>query len=342
MSKKKIAIYTGTGCRACEHALLDLNYQVNPLTRGADLCFWPYVLGSKWEDLKDADQLDVAIYAGALRTEADVEAARRLREKSNLLVALGACAAFGGLPGLINLAPSTESDEERAAEAESSELPQALEGVAALHEVVPVDYIVPGCPPPQNFLWALIQCLLGQQGLLSRIAFAAHRLPEAMAQAVTSGMLPPKGSIFAGEKAVCASCSRVKEEKRFKKSKRPLLHAPEAGLCLLEQGLTCMGIATREGCGGLCTATGAPCRGCFGKAGNIYDPGAKLVSAISSTFDSEDPKELAAIVKDMVDLTGTFYRYTAPSQCILVPKVASLEEEIPEKEVQTAKVESAA
>jgi F420-non-reducing hydrogenase small subunit len=339
LSKKKIAIYTGTGCRGCEHALLDLNYQVNPLTRAADLCFWPYVLGSRWEDLKEGEQLDVAIYAGTLRTEADVEAARRLRKKSALLVAIGACAAFGGLPGLINLAaPTAESNEE----AESSELPQPLEAVEALGEVVPVDYVVPGCPPPQNFLWAMMQCLLGQQGLLSRVAFAAHRLPEAIAQAVTSGVLPPKGSIFAGEKAVCASCSRVKEEKRFKKSKRPLKYAPESGQCLLEQGLTCMGIATREGCGGLCTAAGAPCRGCFGKAGDIFDPGAKLVSAISSTFDSDDPAELAAIVKDMVDLTGTFYRYTAPSQCILVPKVASLAEAAPEDEVQTAKAEPAA
>ncbi len=340
MSKKKLAIYTATGCRGCEHAILDLHYQVNPLTRGADLCFWPYLLGSKWEELQEAD---IAIFAGALRTEADVEAARRLREKSGLLVALGACAAFGGLPGLINLAPGEEADEARGGDARDAALPGALENVAALQEVVPVDYIVPGCPPPQNFLWALMQCLLGQPGLLSRISFAARRLPENIAQAVTSGVLPPKGSIFAGEKAVCASCSRVKQEKRFTAYQRPHLLELDEGLCLLEQGLLCQGLATREGCGGLCTAAGAPCRGCFGKAGAIYDPGAKLVSAISSTFDSADPEELANIVKDMVDLKGTFYRYTAPSQCVLLAASAGAAEAAPEIETEVAaKAEPAA
>ncbi len=340
MSKKKLAIYTATGCRGCEHAILDLHYQVNPLTRGADLCFWPYLLGSKWEELPEAD---VAIFAGALRTEADVEAARRLREKSGLLVALGACAAFGGLPGLINLAAPGEAGEDRAGDTGDAALPEAMENVAALPEVVPVDYIVPGCPPPQNFLWALMQCLLGQSGLHSRISFAARRLPEAVAQAVTAGVLPPKGSIFAGEKAVCASCSRVKQEKRFKAYQRPHLLELDEGLCLLEQGLLCQGLATREGCGGLCTGVGAPCRGCFGKAEAVYDPGAKLVSAISSTFDSADPEELANIVKDMVDLKGTFYRYTAPSQCVLLAKSAKAAKAAPEIETEaTAKAEPAA
>jgi F420-non-reducing hydrogenase small subunit len=62
---------------------------------------------------------------------------------------------------------------------------------------------------------------------------------------------------------------------------------------------------------------GQPCRGCFGKAEATYDPGAKMVSAISSTFDSDDAQEIAALVDDFVDLMGTFYRYTLPTQCAL-------------------------
>lgn len=326
MKKKRLAIYTGTGCKACEHAILDLHYQVNPLTRGADLCFWPYLLGSTWNELEKAERCDVAIYAGAIRTAADAEAAARLRDKADLLVALGACAAFGGLPGLINLVPPADrSESDQTPEAEGPALPEAREKVAAVPSLVPVDYIVPGCPPPQNFLWALLQCLLGRPGLLSRISFAAHRLPEALAQAATAGIPPRRGAVFAGERAVCASCSRIKQEKRFTTAKRPQFLELDEGLCLLEQGLVCAGVATREGCGGLCTGVGAPCRGCYGKAENIIDPGAKLVSAISSTFDAEKPDEVAKIVGDMVDLSGTFYRYTLASQCLLAaaPPVAA-------------------
>ena len=49
------------------------------------------------------------------------------------------------------------------------------------------------------------------------------------------------------------------------------------------------------------------------------------MSAISSTFDTEKPDEVAKIVGDMVDLSGTFYRYTLASQCLLAatPPVAA-------------------
>jgi F420-non-reducing hydrogenase small subunit len=100
--RKKLAVYTATGCRACEQGILDLNYEVNELGRFADPVFWPYVLGTPWDALPD--EVDVAFFAGAITTEADREAALRLRGRSRLLVAVGACAAFGGLPGLADLA----------------------------------------------------------------------------------------------------------------------------------------------------------------------------------------------------------------------------------------------
>jgi F420-non-reducing hydrogenase small subunit len=138
-----------------------------------------------------------------------------------------------------------------------------------------------------------------------------------MARAATAGVLPPPGSHFAGERGVCASCSREKEEKRFTSVLRPFERYEESGRCLLEQGLVCMGIATREGCGGICTAAGQPCRGCFGKPEAVYDPGAKMVSAISSTFDAEEASAIEAMVLAFEDLPGTLYRYTLPTQCAL-------------------------
>jgi F420-non-reducing hydrogenase small subunit len=316
LPKKKLAAFTGTGCSACENAILDIHYQVTSLTRWAEFAFWPYLLASRWEDLEDGPKIDVCLFAGAIGTEGDREAALRLREKSTILVACGACAAFGGLPGLANLAPGS-CDTSRITQEEPS-LPCIQPMVFSLGAVVPVDYFVPGCPPTQNLLWAAIQALACCGESETRISFAASRLPENISLNVTSGILPPVGSAFAGEKAVCASCSRVKVEKKFTAFRRPHEIHPDSGRCLLEQGLICQGLATREGCGGLCTAIGASCRGCFGKAEAVLDAGAKMVSAISSTFDSKDAVEIEELSDKFVDLAGTFYRYTLPTQCTLM------------------------
>jgi F420-non-reducing hydrogenase small subunit len=114
----------------------------------------------------------------------------------------------------------------------------------------------------------------------------------------------------------------VKEEKKFAAFRRPFEMEPDANRCLLEQGLVCQGLATREGCGGLCTAVGAGCRGCFGKAEAVMDAGAKMVSAISSTIDSADAAVIEEISNAFVDLAGTFYRYTLPEQCTLMSGAA--------------------
>lgn len=335
-NKKKLAIYTATGCRACEQGILDLNYEVSELSRFADPVFWPYVLGTPWEALQ-ATKVDVALFAGAIRTEADRQAALKLREKSDLLVAVGACAAFGGLPGLANLAGSEEAEAGVAAVGASADgkegptLPRTEPQTLCLSQVVAVDYVIPGCPPTQNLLWAAVLALVSRGESPSRLSYAAGRLPEKVAEAIASGVLPPRGSVFAGEKAVCGSCSRVKEEKKFGVVKRPYQEYQETGRCLLEQGLICQGVATQEGCGGLCTGVGMPCRGCFGKAPATFDPGAKMVAAISSTFDSKDAKEISGLVENFVDLAGTFYRYSLPAQCSLL----GMPENMPEKASET-------
>jgi len=320
--KKTIAVHTATGCRTCELALLDIHYQVQRLHRLADIVYWPYLLGSQHTDLARLEAIDVCFFAGAVRTSGERRMAEQLRAKSRLLVALGACAGFGGMPGLANLVKETGPlQAAKSADAPldpTLELPALEPQIASLTQVVAVDYVVPGCPPTQNLVWSALQAVLGEAGSQAHLSYAAGRLPKKVAQAMASGVPPPRGTVFAGEKAVCASCSRVKEQKRFESVKRPYQAYESTGRCLLEQGLVCSGIATREGCGGLCTGVGIPCRGCFGKPEAVYDPGAKMVAAISSTFDAEKPQKIDAVVEQFLDLPGTFYRYTLPTQCALL------------------------
>lgn len=322
--KKKVAIFAASGCRGCEHAILNIHYQVQSLSRWIDVVFWPYLLGSGPSDLDRLDAVDVCFFAGAVTTADQRRMAERLRAKSETMVACGSCAAFGGMPSLANL----QKDGRQGLKAAPGQgdtgkhpmLPQMEKRVAALEQVVPVDYVIPGCQPTQSLLWAGIQALACGPRSQSKLSYAAARLPAAVAQAVTAGIAPPKGACFAGDKAVCASCSRVKEEKKFEAAIRPYDQHEETGRCLLEQGLVCLGISTREGCGGLCTGVGQPCRGCFGKAEAVYDPGAKMVSAVSSTFASESQEEIEQMAAKLIDLSGTFYRYTSATQCALLDK----------------------
>jgi F420-non-reducing hydrogenase small subunit len=322
--KKTLAVFAASGCRGCEHAILDIHYQVQSLSRWVDIVFWPYVLGSGRRQLDAIDGIDVCLFTGAVTTADQRTMAEQLRAKSQVMVACGACAAFGGMPALANLKKDggrpfpSASDETKTGDRPG--LPLMEHRVSALEQVVAVDYVIPGCQPTQSLLWAGLQALACGPRSQSKLSFAVSRLPVRIAQAITAGIAPPAGTCFAGDKAVCASCSRVKEEKKFKEVVRSYEKYEESGRCLLEQGLVCLGISTREGCGGLCTGVGLPCRGCFGKAEAVYDPGAKMVSAISSTFASDNPAEIEQMSAKIPDLTGTFYRYTLATQCALQDK----------------------
>jgi F420-non-reducing hydrogenase small subunit len=289
-----------------------------------EIVFWPYLLGSDQAELDRLDGIDVCFFAGAVVTADQRRMAEKLRAKSQYMAACGACAAFGGMQALANLKKDGCRENSTAPEQEDTAkhpmLPQTEQRVAALEQVVPVDYVIPGCQPTQSLLWAALQALACGPRSQSNLSFAAARLPGPLARAVAAGVAPPKGACFAGNKAVCATCSRLKEEKKFKAAIRPYETYEASGRCLLEQGLLCLGISTREGCGGLCTGVGQPCRGCFGKAEAVYDPGAKMVSAVSSTFASENKETIEQMSADLIDLSGTFYRYTAATQCTLSDK----------------------
>ncbi|MCK4406492.1 MAG: F420-nonreducing hydrogenase, partial [Bacteroidales bacterium] len=119
------------------------------------------------------------------------------------------------------------------------------------------------------------------------------------------------------EKSQCDECERKKtENKKIKKFYRPWEIEDDGETCFLEQGVICLGPATRGGCGTRCIKGNAPCRGCYGPPPDVSDPGAKMMSAIATMIDANDPEEIENIIEQIEDPAGTFYRFSLPSSII--------------------------
>jgi F420-non-reducing hydrogenase small subunit len=109
-----------------------------------------------------------------------------------------------------------------------------------------------------------------------------------------------------------------KSEKKIERFYRPYEIIPQPGQCLLEQGLVCMGPATRSGCGALCPQVGMGCRGCYGPLDGVQDQGVRMLAAIASVIGAGAPGEkeeaieqqINAAVDTLADPAGTFYRFS--------------------------------
>ncbi len=309
MAKPKLALYWAASCGGCEIAVLDIHEKILDVANAFDIVFWPVALDFKYADVRAMEDksIDLCLFNGSIRNSENLEIAHLLRAKSKVLVAFGSCALEGGIPGLANLttkdaiwnwvykeSPSTVTTntgtipQTHTTMPEGSiDIPEMWETVKSLDQVIDVEYYVPGCPPQPERIWSVMEYIISGQPL------------------------PPKGSILgATEKTCCDECPRERKEKRLKKFFRPYEIQADPNECLLDQGIVCMGPATRSGCDALCTRANMPCRGCYGPPPNVADQGAKMVSALASVIDAQDPQEIEGILDQIVDPIGTFYRFS--------------------------------
>jgi F420-non-reducing hydrogenase small subunit len=123
--------------------------------------------------------------------------------------------------------------------------------------------------------------------------------------------VPPRGSVLgAGHSTVCDQCARDRNAKTIARFARiQSLETIDPRLCLLEQGIPCSGPATRDGCGALCPAAGAPCIGCYGAPDGVIDAGARLLAAFGSIVAGADEADIERAQATLVDPVGRAYRF---------------------------------
>jgi len=298
--KLKIAFYWAASCGGCEIAVLDVNEKILDVVAAADIVFWPVAIDTKYKDVEAMPDksIDACFFNGAIRTSENEKMAKLLRKKSKILVAFGSCACDGCVTGLANLwdretvferayleTPSTVNPEsvtpKTSVKVKEGELklPEFYDTVKTLPQTVDVDYTISGCPPP-------IPCIIS------------------MFTAFISGNLPPKGSSFLPNKSVCDECPREKKNREISEIKRIYEIDDDGKTCFWDQGVICMGPATRAGCGAQCPNVNMPCTGCGGPGPRVIDQGAAAISALASIATTPE------VVKQVVDPIGTFYKYS--------------------------------
>jgi len=122
-----------------------------------------------FNDHKDFPEADITLVEGAVANEEHLEQARRIRLRTKTLVSLGDCAATGNVTALRNMYGVEEvlsrAYRETAAVVTgipggNCVVPRLLARVRPLHEVVHVDYFVPGCPPSADVIHSFLMALL--------------------------------------------------------------------------------------------------------------------------------------------------------------------------------------
>ncbi|WP_400200800.1 NADH-quinone oxidoreductase subunit B family protein [Methanobrevibacter smithii] len=290
--KVKIGTMWLGGCSGCHLSIADFHESLLDVLELADFEFSPVLMDTKYDEVPE---LDVLIVEGGIRNEENRELAEMLNEKAKLVIAYGTCSCYGGIPGLGNLWTVDELEQEAYINSCSTVNPEgiipnedvpALESrVRPLSSAMDVDLIIPGCPPRSDVVAEAVLTLLRGETI---------ELPSTNLCEVCPREKPPGGLPMDSIKS------------QFE------VGAPEKDLCLISQGLICMGPATVSLCGAECPSIAIPCRGCYGPTSKVLDQGAKMISAIASDYGVDEDKTVdpEAVADQLDDIVGTFYTYT--------------------------------
>ena len=168
--KVRVATIWLSGCSGCHMSFLDLDERLIDLTKKVEVVYSPLV------DIKEfPEKVDVTLIEGAVANEEQNEILKKARGQSKIVISLGDCAVTGNVTALRN--SWRKSDEvvlERAYKEQSdlnaiipTAVPKLLIKAKPLHEVVKIDFYVPGCPPSADLInYVITELLAGRTPIM--------------------------------------------------------------------------------------------------------------------------------------------------------------------------------
>jgi NAD-reducing hydrogenase small subunit len=161
--KTRLATVWLGGCSGCHMSFLDLDERLIDLAGKVEFCASPLT------DYKDFPESDITLVEGAVANVEHLEHIHRVRQHTKILVSLGDCAVTGNVTALRNLfrvedvldrAYRETSNIVTGIPSGNSAVPRLLPRVRPVHELVKVDYFIPGCPPSADDIHGFLTSLL--------------------------------------------------------------------------------------------------------------------------------------------------------------------------------------
>ncbi len=137
MKKIKVAFFDFTCCEGCQLQVANMGETLLDVLDLIEVVNFREVMSER------SDDYDVAIIEGSITTHHDIERIKKIRQTAKVLIAYGSCAAIGGINGMKN---NFKLDDIRKYVYKDDAKYFDTMPTRAVHQVVKVDYSVPGCP----------------------------------------------------------------------------------------------------------------------------------------------------------------------------------------------------
>ncbi len=155
MDKPRVAFFDFASCEGCQLQVINLEEDLLQVVGAVEVVSFREAMKGH------SDDYDIAFVEGSITRHSDEERLDGIRRCAKVLVALGACAAFGGINCLKNF-----HDQEYVKKLVYGDKALLYETYPArpLKAVVPVDFEIPGCPINRNeFAMVVKAFLLGKK-----------------------------------------------------------------------------------------------------------------------------------------------------------------------------------